>query len=178
MSVVDDKIKRLLDNGDKEKAFRLIVSNTSRRLYIVIRQILGDHLLSDDVLQDVYLKVFENIGGFEWKSSLYTWMHTIARRRAIEVRKKERTQATGRELDFMNAAASGFAGYDQWMKVFQLAVDSLPSRQKQVFLLRYYEEMPYNQMSGHLNLSEGGLKTSYHLAVQKIKTAINKQGLL
>lgn len=177
MSDVDDKIKRLLKNGDKEKAFRMIVSNTGRRLYIVIRQILGDHAMSDDVLQDVYLRVFESIGQFEWKSSLYTWMHTIAYRQAIAVKRKEQARVKNKSLEW-SEAVSGYSSYDEWMKVFQVAVDELPSRQRQVFLLRYYEEMPYSQMSGQMNLSEGGLKANYHLAVQKIKAAINKKGLL
>lgn len=177
MSEIDHEIKRLLDNGEEEKAFRLIVSKTSRRLYVVIRQILGDHLLSDDVLQDVYLKAFENIGQFEWKSSLYTWMHTIAYRRAIAVKNKEKGKAHEEILE-ASLTSSEHVGYDEWMKAFQLAVDKLPHRQQQVFLLRYYEEMPYNQMSLLMNLSEGGLKANYHLAVKKIKEAINKQGLL
>jgi RNA polymerase sigma-70 factor (ECF subfamily) len=51
----------------------------------------------------------------------------------------------------------------------QLAIQQLPEKQRVVFSLRYYEEMPYEEMSRVLETSEGALKASYHHAVKKIE---------
>jgi RNA polymerase sigma-70 factor (ECF subfamily) len=54
----------------------------------------------------------------------------------------------------------------------QAAINTLPDKQKQVFIMRYYDEMPYEEMSKILETSVGALKASYHHAVKKIEEII------
>ena len=57
----------------------------------------------------------------------------------------------------------------------QLAIQQLPEKQRTVFNLRYYDEMPYEEMSRVLDTSEGALKASYHHAVKKIEDYIKNR---
>ena len=57
---------------------------------------------------------------------------------------------------------------------FQKALDKLPPRQRMVFHMRYYDEMPYDVMSEILNTSVGALKASYHIAAKKIEDCMTQ----
>jgi len=169
----DDNIPEIL-RSDRNKGFRLIVEKYSSRLYWHIRRLVVLHEDADDALQNTFLNAWKSIGEFRNESSLYTWLYTIATNEALGlINKRKKNSAVS--LDDLEGyfassheASTWFDGDEAQVKL-QNAILKLPDKQRVVFNLKYFEEMPYQEMSRVLNTSEGALKASYHHAVKKIE---------
>ncbi len=159
----------------REAAFTRLVELYQERLYWHIRRMVVDHEDANDVLQHVFIKVWKYLDNFRAESNLYTWMYRIATNETLtwlEQRKRRSSLSLddegNSELSGRLEAQQGFdANKLEWK--LQQAIQSLPEKQRIVFSLRYYDEMPYEKMSEVLDTSEGALKASYHHAVKKIE---------
>jgi RNA polymerase sigma-70 factor (ECF subfamily) len=168
----DKDIIQLLKT-DVNRGFRLMVERYSRRLYWHIRRLVILHDDADDALQNTFMNAWRNIGEFRNESALYTWLYSIATNEALTLINRRKRNATisiddiGSLLANSAEGSSWFDGDEAQVKL-QNAILQLPEKQRIVFNLRYYEEMPYEEMSKVLKTSEGALKASYHHAVKKI----------
>ena len=161
----------------KEQAFTAIIKKYQEKLYWHIRRMVIDHDDTNDVLQNVFIKVWNGLQNFREDSQLYTWLYRIATNESLTFlqQRKKRTAVSLDEVESGLAnkvkADSNFdANKLEWK--LQLAIQQLPEKQRLVFNLRYYDEMPYEEMSRVLETSEGALKASYHHAVKKIEDYI------
>jgi RNA polymerase sigma-70 factor (ECF subfamily) len=176
-TVIPDKDIYEVLKSDPVKGFRLVVEKYSRRLYWHIRRLVILHEDADDALQNTFVNAWRNIGSFRNESSLYTWLYTIATNEALTLLNK-RNKNSFLSLDDLgsrfadSAEGSSWFDGDEAQTILQNAILTLPEKQRVVFNLRYYEEMPYEEMSIVLNTSEGALKASYHHAVKKIEDII------
>ena len=161
----------------KEKAFTAIIKKYQEKLYWHIRRMVVDHEDANDVLQNMFIKVWKNLDNFREDSQLYTWLYRIATNESLtfieQQKKRSSVSLSGEEGSLTNKlhADKDFDGNKLEWKL-QLAIQQLPEKQKAVFNLRYFEEMPYEEMSRVLETSEGALKASYHHAVKKIEDYI------
>jgi RNA polymerase sigma-70 factor (ECF subfamily) len=175
-SVSDEHIVGLCQNKNLfEKGFRLLMDRYQERLYWHIRRLVIDHDDANDVMQNCMIKVYRNIDKFEGKSQLYTWLYRIATNEAITFlnQKEKRTTSSidEQEADLANRLrADAYFDGDATQLKLQLAIQTLPEKQRIVFNMRYFEEMNYQDMSEVLDTSVGALKASYHHAVKKIET--------
>ncbi len=173
ISTEKELVKSLQTKSLQQKAFRELVSLYKERLYWHIRKIVVCHEDADDVLQNTFIKVFKNIQSFKSDSKLYTWLYRIATNEAItHVNKKAKQKKITWEevkLQAVNKLESDvyFEG-EAFQIALQKAIASLPQKQQLVFTMKYFEEIKYEDLSKILNTSVGGLKSNYHLAVQKI----------
>jgi len=161
----------------KEKAFTQIVKKYQERLYWHIRRLVVGHDNANDVLQNVFIRVWKGLENFREDSQLYTWLYRIATNESLsfldQQKKKSSVSLSDVESGLSNKvmAEEHFdASKMEWK--LQLAIQQLPDKQRVVFTLRYYDEMPYEEMSQVLETSEGALKASYHHAVKKIEEYI------
>lgn len=158
----------------KEKAFQLLVSTYQQRLYWHIRKIVVSHDDTDDLLQNVFIKVWNNIGSFREDSSLFTWLFRIATNESLsflQQKKRRNTTSIDGVSEYLVERFENdphFEG-EELQKKLQLAVLQLPEKQRLVFNMKYYDEMKYEEMAEILNTSVGALKASYHHAVKKIE---------
>lgn len=176
--MTDEQIILLLQSETTfERGFRLLMQQYKERLYWQIRRIVLTHDDADDVLQNTFIKVYKGIAHFEGKSKLYTWLYRIATNEALTLRSVSSKRALS-SLDNEEANLGQRLRADEWFDGDELqlqlheAIATLPEKQKQVFLLRYYDEMPYEEMSGLMNTSVGALKASFHHAAKKIEAYI------
>jgi RNA polymerase sigma-70 factor (ECF subfamily) len=161
----------------KEKAFTSIIKKYQEKLYWHVRRMVIDHEDANDVLQNVFLRVWNGLENFREDSQLYTWLYRIATNECltyIEQQKKRSAvpldESEGGLSNKIKADSHFDANRLEWK--LQLAIQKLPEKQRIVFNLRYYDEMPYEEMSRVLETSEGALKASYHHAVKKIEDYI------
>ena len=158
----------------KENAFSLIIKKYQERLYWHIRRMLVSHEDTNDVLQNMFIKVWKGLHNFREDSQLYTWLYRVATNESLTFIEQQKKHAsismTDMEESFNNRIKAD-QNFDinklEWQ--LQLAIQQLPERQRLVFNLRYYDEMPYHEMSKILETSEGALKASYHHAAKKIE---------
>ena len=138
---------------------------------------LVDHDDSNDVLQNVFIRVWNGLDNFREDARLYTWLYRIATNECLsflEQKKKKAAVPLGDVEEGLSNKVQADKDFDpakiEWK--LQLAIQKLPEKQRLVFNLRYYDEMPYEEMSKVLETSEGALKASYHHAVKKIEEYI------
>jgi RNA polymerase sigma-70 factor (ECF subfamily) len=161
----------------REKAFTAIIKKYQEKLYWHIRRMVVEHEDANDVLQNVFIRVWNGLENFREDSQLYTWLYRIATNECLsyldQMKKKSALSLDEMESGLSNKiiADKNFdANKLEWK--LQLAIQQLPEKQRVVFTLRYYDEMPYEEMSRVLETSEGALKASYHHAVKKIEDYI------
>ena len=165
------------DPARKEAAFTSIVRKYQEKLYWHIRRMVVDHDDANDVLQNVFIRVWNGLGNFREDSQLYTWLYRIATNECLTFleQKKKRSSVSFSDVEeTLSNQIKADKHFDpeklEWK--LQVAIQQLPEKQRIVFTLRYYDEMPYEQMSKVLDTSEGALKASYHHAVKKIEDYI------
>ena len=165
-------VEQLRDSRQREQAFTLLVDHFKEQLYWQIRRMVLSHDDADDVLQNTFLKAWMGLDGFRGDAKLSTWLFRIANNETLNFLERKR-----QALSIDDEAAAGVAARlesdpyfdgDETALQLQQAVAQLPDKQRQVFNLKYFEEMKYEDMSAMLGTSVGALKASYHHAVRKI----------
>ena len=160
--------------GSREKAFRIIVDEYKERLYWHIRKIVIRHEDADDILQNTFIKAWENAGSFREESTLYTWLFRIATNESLSHLRKDKNieklswENLGSKLS-RNLESDAYFNGDAIQKKLQQAILKLPEKQRLIFNMKYFDEMKYEQIAEILKLSVGALKASYHHAVKKIE---------
>lgn len=161
----------------REAAYTAIIKKYQEKLYWHIRRMVVDHDDTNDVLQNVFIRVWKGLENFRADSQLYTWLYRVATNECltfIEQQKKRSSVSLSDVEGGLENKIQADKHFDpnklEWK--LQLAIQQLPEKQRIVFTLRYYDEMPYEQMSQVLETSEGALKASYHHAVKKIEDYI------
>lgn len=161
----------------KESAFTVILKKYQEKLYWHIRRMVVEHEDANDILQNMFIKVWKSLENFREESQLYTWLYRIATNECLtflEKQKKQRTLSmSDEEMNLSNKIkADPYFDANKLEWKLQLAIQKLPEKQRTVFNLRYFDEMPYEEMSRVLETSEGALKASYHHAVKKVEAFI------
>lgn len=168
-------IELITDTKAYERGYRLLISQYKERLYWHIRRIVKNHDDADDILQNTFIKVIKNISNFKMESSLQTWLYRIATNESISFIKAKKRLITDSIDDHMVHAINDEAiDFDNLSCKLSKAIDLLPNKQKIVFNLRYYDEMPYQDIANITHTSVGALKSSFHLAVKKIEDYLKK----
>ena len=170
--------RKLLNPKTRRETFGQLVSQYSEMLYWKIRRVVMFHEDANDVLQNTLMKAWKGLDNFRGDAQVTTWLCRIAinesldfmrHKQALTILSSDNTaDGTGMALHERLMADEYFDG-DKTEALLQEAISKLPEVQKTVFLLRYYNEMKYSEISQMLNTSEGALKASYHIAVSKIK---------
>jgi len=164
----------ILSDVKRNEGFRYLVGKYKEKLYWHIRRMVENHEDADDVLQNTFLKIAKNIHGFQQNSSLFTWMYRIATNECINFlnAKKNRNKETLNDDAMYNLYSNDNIDEVNVLQSLAAAIKTLPDKQKLVFNMRYYDELPYQDISDITQTSVGALKASYHLAVKKIEEHI------
>ena len=170
---------RSADPNLQKKAFEQIVSFYSEKLYRQIRKMVISHDDANDLLQNTLIKAWMNIDLFRGDAKLSTWLYKIAVNESITFLNKQRAQNNvsldDRDTFLVDKLESDeyFDGDALQLKL-QKAILTLPEKQKLVFNMRYYDDLPYEEISEILGTSVGALKASYHHAAKKIEDFLNR----
>lgn len=167
-------IDQLLAPKTQHEAFRMLLQLYQKPLYNHIRNIVLNHDDTDDVLQNTFIKVFQNLENFKGESKLFSWMYRIATNEALTfLQQKAKKQGISSEEVQKNALSKlesdVFFDGDEIQLKLQKAIATLPEKQQLVFKMKYFEELKYEEISEIVDTSVGALKASYHLAVKKIE---------
>lgn len=167
-------ILQLLNPKTQNNAFQKLLFDYKRPLYNHIRNIVLDHDDANDVLQNTFIKVYQNLNKFKGESKLYSWMFRIATNESltfIEQRAKKQgiSNVQLQQKAILNLESDVYFEGNEIQLKLQKAIATLPEKQQLVFKMKYFEEMKYENMSEILDTSVGGLKANYHHAVKKIE---------
>lgn len=162
------------DPKTRNEAFNLLLQKYQQKIYWHVRRLVINHDDADDLVQEVFIKVWKNLANFRSDSQLYTWLYRIATNESITFlnRKKLKNNVSMDEVGYDLAdsleGSTYFDGDKAQMKL-QKALLTLPEKQRLVFNMKYFDDLKYEEISAILGTSVGGLKASFHLAVKKIE---------
>jgi RNA polymerase sigma factor (sigma-70 family) len=179
----DSKLLSAFKNENtKERAFSELIKRYQERLYWHVRRMVVHHEDTNDILQNVFIKVWKNLAEFREEANFYTWLYRIGTNETLTYidQQKRRSSVSMSDTDegenIYAHKLKAEQGFDpnqiEWK--LQQAIHTLPEKQRVVFNLRYYDEMPYEKMSEVLGTSEGALKASYHHAVKKVEAFLKE----
>ena len=166
-----------MDNA--ERLFNEIVRDYSERVYWHVRRFVNNHEDADDLVQEIFLKIWTALPSFRGDAQLFTWVYRIATNETLNWLRREKVRSALRftsidsEMERRIDSDPFFDG-DAADRALSKAVAKLPEKQRQVFVMRYYDELPYEEMSAVLGTSVGALKASYHIAQEKVRAALGK----
>jgi RNA polymerase sigma-70 factor (ECF subfamily) len=175
----DGIVEQLRDPHTRRKAFTKVVEAYSEKLYWLIRKMVLSHEDANDILQNTFLKAWSNLDNFRGDAKFFTWIYKIAVNENITFLNRQRAM-NNISLDdadvFMLERLSGDEYFDGDALQLKLeeAILNLPEKQRIVFLMKYQDEMKYDDMSDILGTSVGALKASYHHKEKKIETFLTQ----
>ncbi len=171
------EIVGLCRDGRSGEAFDRIVRTYSERLYRHVRSFGCSHEDSDDLLQEIFIKVWNALPSYRGDAQLFTWLWRIATNETLNFLKSRRFRffLSSRSIDVREENRSDddpwFDG-DEAQKLLSRALRKLPPKQRAVFSMRYFQDLTYAQISSILGVSVGALKASYHHAYMKIRAEL------
>ncbi len=173
--ITDPEILNLLKSeATRTSGFEMLLNKYKEQTYWLVRRIVVDHDDANDVVQNTFVKVWQNIERFREDSKIYTWIYRIATNEAISFLKSKKSQYIV-SIDEMRKGfgeqieADVYFEGSEIQRKLQIAVATLPARQKLVFIMRYFDAMSYQEIADVVGVSIGTLKASYHIAVKKIE---------
>jgi RNA polymerase sigma-70 factor (ECF subfamily) len=173
---MDDKelLAKFSQADTRNYAFNQLVKKYQQKVYWHIRKMVIDHDDADDLTQETFVKVWQNLEKFKGDSQLFTWIYRIATNECLTFLNKKKRKFflpigdVSKEL-IRKLEASEYISGDEIALKLQKALLTLPEKQRLVFNMKYFDEMKYEEISEVLGTSVGALKASYHHAVKKIE---------
>ncbi len=162
----------------KEEIFNSIVRENSEKLYWHVRRMVNSHEDADDLLQDIFIKVWTALPSYRGEAQPGTWVWRIATNETLNFLRREKVRAAIRlssidaEMERRIMADPFFDGTAA-EREFAKAVARLPEKQRQVFIMRGWADLPSEEISAITGTTVGALKASYHLAREKVEAALN-----
>lgn len=178
--MTDKEILDLYHSGEHQRAFNEIVKNYSERLYWHVRSLVGSHEDTDDLLQDIFVKVWTALPSFRGEAQFFTWLYRIATNVALNFLNRQKVRSA-LSFESITDSLERKVEDDPWFNGNEVelhlskAIQKLPQKQKAVFCMRYYQELSYEEISEILGTSVGALKASYHFAYEKIKRELKEK---
>ncbi|MFZ1573291.1 MAG: sigma-70 family RNA polymerase sigma factor, partial [Candidatus Kapaibacterium sp.] len=175
----DRKLLDLYNSGEKLLVFNELVRRYQKRIYYVARRMVKRHEDADDIAQEVFVKAYTALDNFRGDSNIYTWLYRIAINLSINHLRKQKVRKFF-DIDEYADILGKDADQDKKLikeenvSLIEKAILTLPDKQKSVFIMRYYDELPYEEISNILGTSVGGLKANFHHAVSKVSEYVNK----
>ena len=155
-------------------AFNQIINQNQERVYWHIRKIVLSHEDANDIIQNTFIKVWNNLDSFKGDSKIYTWIYRIATNESLHFLKKKKKHYF-ESIDNVSSRLSNLLIAERYFdgneieKKFQEALLKLPTKQRIAFNMKYFEKMKYDEISEILGTSVGALKANYHHAKNKIE---------
>ena len=176
-----DLLAEFANEATRNRAFTKLMERYRKALYWHIRRMVLDHDETDDLLQNTFIRCYQNLDRFEARSGLYTWLYRIATNLCLShLNQKKRRRMLSLsddtvrlEAELKRVTPQERMGSPEYL--LEKALLKLPPKQRLVFQMRYYDELPYEQMSEILGTSEGALKASYHLAFKKVEAILKRR---
>jgi RNA polymerase sigma-70 factor (ECF subfamily) len=167
-------------SGD-ETAFNLLVRKYQKKIYWHARQMLGDHLDADEVTQEVLIVLYNKLKTFGYKSSLYTWIYKIVTTRSLNQIRRNKIKrlitfenTENREFVSKQDIINDIVNREKIDKVNK-ALKKLPPKQRQIFVLRNFDQLSYEEISEITGKSVGGLKANYFHALKKVLEMVDEK---
>jgi RNA polymerase sigma-70 factor (ECF subfamily) len=161
----------------QEEAMEELYERYARPVYSLLRRITGETTTAEELLQDVFLRLWRNAGSYQAsRGPLEPWLYTLARNRALDHMRgkseKQRQREEGREILPSDLSPPN---PEEWMdhrrrsqKVREL-VGSLPEKQRRALELAFFEGLTHSEIAGAMNEPLGTIKSWIRSALHRLR---------
>jgi len=164
-------------------AYKYIIDRYDSKLARYIQRVLYiSKEDAEDILQEVFLKAYRNIQGYDSRYSFSSWIYRIAHNEAVSfLRKKKITVTNTEKIDIFDRIASDEDVEGAFLKDLESRevrdiLSKLETRYREVLVLRYFEEMGYNEISQVLHISSGTVASLINRGKKKFKILVQNYG--
>ncbi|GGE91532.1 sigma-70 family RNA polymerase sigma factor [Sphingomonas prati] len=172
-----DDLEQLLHRvGQQDRAaFALLYERTSAKLNGIVRRILPEMTLADDVLQDVYVRIWRSAAGYEAsRGRPVTWMAAIARNLAIDVRRREASRGLGRQVVYEPDLGGAAPGIDAELALaLRRCLEVLEPVQREMIVAAYCEGMSREELADRHTRPVGTVKSWLHRGLAALKACLS-----
>ena len=172
-SVEDKRLVKEFLNGN-EIAFKKLVDKYSKKIYWHARGMLNNHFDADEVTQEVIIVLYNKLNTFNFESNLYTWIYRITSTRTLNFIRKKKVKeffsisdAKFNNLESETDIQDNYEKKDEIERI-EKVLQKIPTKQREVFIMKNFEEMSYKEISEITGKSVGGLKANYFHALKRI----------
>ena len=163
-----------------ESAASEIVKKYQRFIYLLVLRIVKNSEQSKDITQEILIKVLNSLDKFSWKSSLKTWIYRVALNFTYSYQRQIKfkdvisidNSETFLEIPSNDPNPEQIFRNKELEQAFLNALSKLPEKQRETFSLRYFHDLPYNEIAEMLGVSVGASKANYFQAVKKLAVAL------
>lgn len=183
-STKTDEELAVLSISDKE-SFRFLIKRFEPKLRRYARRLGIDQIgETDDLLQDVFLKVYQNLADFDTRLSFSSWIYRITHNQAMSIFRKRSVRPEGHiknieDKEFMQISSDldifKEVSIDESRYLVKEAIKSLDAKYTEIIILRYFEDKSYDEISDILKISPGTVATRISRAKALLKIFINKK---
>jgi len=176
----DHELVNEVRNG-KRQAYTELMRRYQQRIYWTARRIVGSHEEADDVAQETFIKAYLGLGDFRGDSSFFTWLYRIAVNLSLNTVRKQQVMGYLRQSEILNRILPAKENpateleFKETELLLQRAIKELPEKQRAVFVMRYFDEMTYEEISKVMKTSVGGLKANYFHALKKVQEYLKNE---
>lgn len=177
----DQELVGRFQSGEQRVSFTMLVERYQKRIYFAARKMVnGDHDEADEIAQETFVKVYEALGNFRGEAQFYTWVYRIMMNAVIYRQRRRKARVMVEIDDVANTLESDGDSPHEGMErqemtgLIEAAIETLPPKQREVFLMRFYDEMPYEDIASILGTSVGGLKANYFHAAKKVTDYVQR----
>lgn len=163
--------------AERDKAaFRLLYQRTSAKLYGIVLRILPDRAQAEDAMQDVYVRIWRNAGGYDAaRGRPITWLAAIARNMAIDVRRREGARGAGREVEIDLDLLGGRedAPSSERLAALSACLSRLEPDQRKLILAAYLQGESREELAERLDRPVGTIKSWLHRGLAVLRTCLD-----
>lgn len=181
----DQEIVNRFQAGERRVSFTMLIERYQKRIYFSARKMVGgDHDEADEIAQETFVKVYEALDSFRGDAKFYTWTYRIMMNAVIYKSRRKKIRKDVELDDVAEILESDIPQPDEAMQrkemtaLIEKAIETLPPKQREVFVMRFYDELPYEEIATIVGTSVGGLKANYFHAVKKITEYVQRVGEL
>jgi len=158
---------------NKERAFNIVYKRYYKKIYGLAYKILYDKTIVEDCVQEIFIKVYENLEKFRFGSSLGTWIYRITINHLINVNKKIDFYLDIDEEKFQSKIEYSIELAELQEKI-KKALNELNELEKKVFILREMEGFSYKEIANITELNEGTVKSKLHYIKLKLRDILSE----
>jgi len=176
--LTDARVLELVRAERHDEAIALLLPAYRRKVFGLAYSFLRDREAAEDVTQDVFIRVWRALPGFDGRASISTWIYTIARNASFSALRARRPRSSLSDPEVMDAveALNPVPSADAIVDRAALLrlVDRLPTKQRQVIMLFYMEAQSHEEVAHMLAMPVGTVKTLLHRARARMSAAAGK----
>jgi RNA polymerase sigma-70 factor (ECF subfamily) len=176
--LTDARLIELVRADRRDEAIGLLLPLFRRKVFGLAYSFLRDREAAEDVTQEVFIKIWRALPGFDARASVSTWIYTIARNASLSALRARRPQSSLSDPEVMaaveavNPVPAADASVDR--AAIRRLVDQLPTKQRQVVMLFYMEAQSHEEVATMLAMPVGTVKTLLHRARLRLSAAAGK----